>query len=101
MRLDDFTGAVSAELPAFVGPEDGDHGQAKIGPEGVAALRRTHGRGQIAEVPAHGKQYGAEENDDANFGERGPILQIRALARPPDVHDGDHRDHGDGGECRG
>ena len=26
LRVDDFAGAVGAELPAFVGPEDGDHG---------------------------------------------------------------------------
>src|ERR1700686_1494968 len=47
---------------------------------------------------AEGQQHGAEDYDDPDFDERGPVLQVGALARAPDVDGGDHGDHGDGNE---
>ena len=30
LGIDDFAGAVGAELPAFVGPKNGDHGESEV-----------------------------------------------------------------------
>src|SRR6266481_3031149 len=47
---------------------------------------------------AEREQHGAQDDDDSNFDERGPVLQVGAFARAPDVDGGDHGDHGDGDE---
>src|SRR5216683_3194654 len=44
------------------------------------------------------EQHGAQDDDDSNFDERGPVLQVGAFARAPDVDGGDDGDHGDGDE---
>src|ERR1700687_2453653 len=45
---------------------------------------------------AEREQHGAEDDDDSDFDQRGPILQVGAFARAPDVDGGDHGDHYDG-----
>src|SRR6266852_3152887 len=47
---------------------------------------------------AEREQHGAQDDDDSNFDERGPVLQVGAFARAPDVDGGDDGDHGTGGE---
>src|SRR5712664_989331 len=47
---------------------------------------------------AEREQHGAQDDDDSNFDERGPVLQVGAFARAPDVDGGDDGDHGDGDE---
>ncbi len=104
LGFDDFAGAVGAELPAFVSPENGDHAQAEVGKEREAALGGTESGQQVGGVASEREQYGAENNDDPDFQKRGPILKIGALARAPDVDEGDDSDHGDrdyGGTCSG
>ena len=103
LRIDDFAGAVGAELPAFVGPQNGDHGEAKIREQTKAVLRRAQGSGQIRGMVAEREKNGAEEDDDADFDERGPILQVGTAAGAPDVDgsdDADHQDRSDGFSCR-
>src|SRR3984893_5386260 len=94
--FDDFSGAVRAELPTFVGPENGDHGQAEIREKRKTGSRRAERRGNFAHVMAERKKNGAEDHDDSDFNQRGPVLQIGAFACAPDVDGGNHRDHRDG-----
>ena len=48
---------------------------------------------------AESKQQGTEDDDDAHLDERGPILEVRTLARAPDVYDryDSYHDHGSDG----
>jgi len=48
LRVNDFTGAVGSELPAFIGPENGDHRQAEIGPQAEPVLCSAQGRRNFA-----------------------------------------------------
>ena len=94
--FDDFTGAVGSELPAFVGPENSDHRQAEIGPETDPVLSGAQGGRNFAGVMADGQKHGAEDHDDADLDEGGPVLKIGALACAPDIYGGDNGDHDDG-----
>ena len=98
MRLDDFTGAVGAELPAFISPENGDHGQAEIGPEAESVPGCAEAVGDVAAIMTKGQEEGAEDDDDAHLDERGPVLKVGAFARAPDVDGSDDSDHHDGGD---
>src|SRR5271169_3482968 len=44
------------------------------------------------------QQERAENDDNAHLDESGPVLKVGALARAPDVDDGDDSDHQDGGD---
>ncbi len=44
------------------------------------------------------EKNGAEDDDDADFDERGPILQVGTAAGAPDVDGGDNADHQDGND---
>src|SRR5277367_3849123 len=46
-------------------------------------------------MTAECQKDGAENHDDANFDQRGPVLKVGALACAPDVYRGDDGDHGD------
>ncbi len=46
-------------------------------------------------MAAEREQDGAENDDDADFDEGGPILQVGAFAGSPDVDGGDDGDHDD------
>src|SRR5438132_5189752 len=48
---------------------------------------------------AESKQQGTEDDNDAHLDERGPILEVRTLARAPDVYDryDSYHDHGSDG----
>lgn len=96
LRIDHLTGAVSSELPAFVSPENGNHRQTEIGEKTEPLLRCAQSGRKVTAMMAERKKYGAEEYDDADLHEGGPILQIGALARAPDIDDGDDSDHGYG-----
>src|SRR4029077_9319317 len=50
--------------------------------------------GNLASVMSEREQHSAENDDDPELDERGPVLQVRAFAGAPDVDgrdDGDHR----------
>jgi len=94
----DFSGAVSTELPTFVGPKHGNHGQAKGGSEGEAVLRGAEGGRNFGGVTAERKQNGAEKDDEASLDHRGPVLDVGAFARAPDVDCGDDGDDEDRSE---
>jgi len=67
-------------------------------------LRGAERARHVGPVRTQRKQDGAEQNDQAGFDERGPVLQIGTLARAPDVDggdDGDHHQRHDGGAGRG
>src|SRR6266851_5509215 len=42
------------------------------------------------------EQHGAQDYDDSDFDQGGPVLQVRTFAGAPDVDGGDDGDHGDG-----
>src|SRR5260370_1091874 len=96
--MEDFAGAVGAELPAFVSTESGDHGQAEVGPEAKPMLSCAQAGGDVAAMMTKGQQQGAEENDDAHLDERGPVLKVGALTGAPDVYDRDDSYHHDGSD---
>src|SRR5450631_15992 len=98
LRIEHFSGAVGAELPALISPKHRDHRQAETGKQRGTRLRRTHSSGQFSCVSTQRKKKAAEQHDQQNFDERGPILQIRALAGAPDVdrgNDGNHQHRND------
>src|SRR4029077_16139093 len=45
---------------------------------------------------AEGEEHGAEDDDDSDFDEGGPVLQVGAFPGAPNVDGGDDGDHGDG-----
>src|SRR5712691_6211235 len=45
---------------------------------------------------SQGEQHGTKYDDDSDLDQRGPVLQVGAFARSPDVDGGDDGDHGDG-----
>src|SRR5882724_6633893 len=92
LRVNDFTGAVGSELPAFIGPENGDHPQAE------PVLCSAQGRRNFAGVPTDGEEHGAEEHNDADLNERGPILKVRTFASAPDIYCGHDSDYHDGND---
>src|SRR6266446_2401213 len=98
LRVNDFTGAVGSELPAFIGPENGDHRQAEIGPQAEPVLCSAQGRRNFAGVPTDGEEHGAEEHNDADLDERGPILKVRTFASAPDIYCGHDSDYHDGND---
>ena len=59
-------------------------------------LTCSEGGGYVSSVAAERKKYGAEDDDNADFDERGPVLEIGAFAGAPDVDGGDYGDHDDG-----
>lgn len=93
--IDHFAGAVRAELPAFVSPEDGNHSKAEIGKKAKAVQGRAESGRQIAGVSAKRDKDCAEDHDNADLDESRPVLQIGTLARAPNVDNGDYGDHGD------
>ncbi len=42
---------------------------------------------------AEREEHGAEDDNDADLDQRGPVLQVGAFAGAPDVDGGDDRDH--------
>ena len=101
----DFAGAVGAELPAFISPQDGDHGEANAGEKGVAGLRGSERGGNFGGVRALGEaeveKDAAEDHDESNFDDCGDVLNVGTLASSPDVYGGDDGDHQQGGERSG
>src|SRR5207248_1959481 len=51
-------------------------------------------RWDFADVMSEREKDGAEDDDDPYFDQGGPVLQVGAFAGAPDVHGGDHGDHG-------
>ncbi len=47
---------------------------------------------------SQGEQHGTEYDDDSDFDQGGPVLQVGAFAGAPDVDGGDDGDHRDGDE---
>src|SRR6266852_6762388 len=45
---------------------------------------------------SQGEQHGTKYDDDSDFDQGGPVLQVGAFAGAPDVDGGDDGDHGDG-----
>ena len=76
LRIDDFAGAVSAELPAFIRPKNRDHRQTEIGPEAQSWVDDAERGRNVAGMVAKSKQQGTEDDDDAHLDEGGPILKI-------------------------
>ena len=99
MRIEHFAGAVGAELPSFVGPQDGNHRQAEIGEERNPVLCCAHRQGDFASMMTPSEKHHTQDNDDCNLYEGGPILEVGALARAPDIHDGDDGDHHHSNDC--
>jgi hypothetical protein len=59
-------------------------------------LREAQGGRNFTGVMANGKEHGAENDDDADFDQCGPILEVGTFACSPDVYGGDYGDHNDG-----
>src|SRR6266850_1087095 len=103
LRVNDFAGTIGSELPAFIGPQNSDHRQAEIGPQAEPVLGGAHGGRNFAGVPADGEEHGAEDHDNADLDERGPILKVRTFASAPDIycgHDSDYQDGHDRLSCK-
>jgi len=96
LGIDDFTCAVGAELPAFVRPEYGDHGEAEVGKKAETVLGRAERGGQVSGVAAERKKDGTQNDDDADLDECGPVLEVGAFARAPDVDARDDGNHDNG-----
>src|SRR5271154_5756782 len=94
LRIYGFSGAVGDVLPAFVGPQDADHGEAETG-EGKSGGCRivTSSEDGLLAVP---EQDGADDEDGGDFNGGGDVEQVGALARAADVYGGDDQNHKDG-----
>lgn len=83
-------------MPAFVSPKNRDHGKTEIGPDAGAMLGGSQGRRNLVAMMAKDEKQSAENNDDADFDEGGPILQVGAFASAPNVDGSDDSNHHDG-----
>ncbi len=99
LRIEDFAGAVGAELPSLVSPQDRDHRQTEIGEERESALRGAYRGRNFASVMPQSEKHNTEDDDDSNLDESGPILEVSALACAPDIYDGHNGDHCHGNHC--
>src|SRR5216684_3851050 len=57
LRLDHLAGAVGAELPAFVGPQNSDHAEAEVGKKREAALGSSESGRQVGGMAAECEQH--------------------------------------------
>ena len=95
MRIDHFSRAVGAELPAFVGPQNRNHRHAKAGEQTAAVQRGAQDRRNFARVVSKREKYCAQNHNDSGFDERGPVLQVGAFSRAPNVYEGYDGDDND------
>src|SRR2546430_10525941 len=56
-------------------------------------LFRSHRQGDFASMMTPSEKHHTQDNDDCNLYEGGPILEVGALARAPDIHDGRSEEH--------
>src|SRR5437660_128861 len=98
LGIDDFACAVSSELPAFIGPKNGNHCQTEIRPKAESVPGDAESGRNFAGVMTHGEEHSTEEHDDADLDQRGPVLKIGTLTRAPDVYSGDDQGHHHGSD---
>ena len=96
--IERFASAVRGKLPALVGPEHRNHRHTKVGEKRAACMCRPERGGYVRVVPPQREQNRAHRQNGADFDERRPVLQVRALPRTQRVHRRNHSNHRNGND---